>query len=253
MAKSRNQSTTVTVMPYQATAAPLNWLPDSHVMPAACPPPPSSPATPTAAPSSGKASWISALSTARCVFGCVCESTHSHSMNFFPISDQRMLHNISASVAVVWSPSLSSWQRQNLLCQPSSSPQPGAATALRSSMTAPPTQASPVWSTAFPVTTPTDAELAAATEKICMPTQAACPTWLSQTPVAMPTSLGPDPLQPPTTSQAIQATQNQSLTLMESTCTTMRWRDTITSILPTTQPQQLITATKCTVTMVTTK
>uniref|UniRef100_A0A8C9YCQ1 FERM domain containing 4B n=1 Tax=Sander lucioperca TaxID=283035 RepID=A0A8C9YCQ1_SANLU len=54
-AKSRILSTTVTVMPYQATAARLNRLPDSHVMPAACPPPPSLPATPTAALSSGRA------------------------------------------------------------------------------------------------------------------------------------------------------------------------------------------------------
>lgn len=120
-------------------------------------------------------------------------------------------------------------------------------------MTAPPTRASRVWSTASPVTTATDAELAAATERTCMPTQAACPTWLSQTLVAMPTSLGPDPPRLPIMSQAIQATQIQSLTLMESTCTTMRWRGTITSILPTTQPQQLIPATKRTVTMVTMK
>lgn len=173
-------------------------------------------------------------------------------MNCFPIADQRMFPNISASVAEAWSLSPSSWQRPNLLCQPSSSPQRNAATALRSSTMAPPTQASPVWSTASPVTTPTDAELAAAPEKTYMPTQVACPTWPSLTPVAMPTSLEPDPLQPLTTSQAIQATQNQSLILMESTCTTMRWRDTTPSILHTTQTQ-LITAMTCTVTMVTTK
>lgn len=120
----------------------------------------------------------------------------------------------------------------------------------------PPTQASLAWSTASPGTTPIDTELAAAPEKTYMPTRVACPTWLSQNPDAMPISLGPDPLPPPTTSQAIQATQNQILTLVESTCMTMRWRDTTLSILRTTQAQlisQLIMAMTCTVTMVTTK
>lgn len=62
MAKSRNPITTVTAMPYPATVARLNRLPDSHVMPAACPPPPSSHEMPTAAPSSGKASEADCVS-----------------------------------------------------------------------------------------------------------------------------------------------------------------------------------------------
>lgn len=154
-----------------------------------------------------------------------------------------MLHNISASVVGVWSPNLSSQRKSNPPCKHSLSPPPDAATALRSLTTAPPTQAIQAWSTASPVTTPTGVELAAATEKTCMPTQAACPIWLSQTLAATPTSLEPDPLQQPTMSQDIPATQNQMLTPMEPTCTTMRWRDTTMSILPTIQHKHHITAT----------
>lgn len=164
-----------------------------------------------------------------------------------------MPHNISASVVGVWSPNLRSQRKSNPLCKHSPSQQPDAATALRSLMTAPPTQAIPVWSTASPVTTPTNVELAVATEKTCMPTQAACPIWLSQTLGATPTSLEPDPLQQPTMSQDIPATQNQMLTQMEPTCTTMRLRDTTASILPITQLKHHITATTYVISTITTR
>lgn len=62
MAISRSQFTTVTIMPYQATTVRLKRLLGSHVMPAVCLPLPSSPAMPTAALSSGKASDMECVS-----------------------------------------------------------------------------------------------------------------------------------------------------------------------------------------------
>lgn len=93
------------------------------------------------------------------------------------------------------------------------------------------TQASPVWNAVFQATTTIDAELGVATEETCTPILGVCPTWLSQTPIATPISHEADRLPQPTTSQDIPATSAQSHTLTESTCTIMRWRAIIMSIL----------------------